>query len=238
MLSSAEATRSRYEDPAFDPIRLLPADPVSLDDRLSRGKLRGVEAKNHVFMEGDIKAFVYKVETGTVCLYTVLPDGRRQVVAFAYPGELIGLGFDRTEAYSAQATVSTRIKCLPIAALRQMALQDPRIAIRMIEALTQQLSVMRAHLTCLGQQCARERLVNFLLALSNRNLANGDDPQTVELRMTRKDIGDFLGLTIETVSRLLTKLRTEGLIAIEGGSTVRLVDSTWLEGMGHTLRGN
>jgi CRP/FNR family transcriptional regulator len=82
-----------------------------------------------------------------------------------------------------------------------------------------------------GQRSATERVVGFLLALSRRNVRNGQDPAAFELPMTRADIGDFLGLTIETVSRTFTKLRSLGLIELPQSNRVKLVDIDTLEGL-------
>lgn len=206
-----------------------PGRAFSLDDHLAHGTLRGIEAKEHLFTEGDAKAFVYKVVTGAVCLYKVLPDGRRQVIDFALPGDIIGIGWGPTETYNAQATVATRVRCIPSSSLRRLAGQDPRVALRLVESVSQELSAMRDHLVCVVQRSATERLVTFLLTLSRRNEAKGGDPETVELPMTRADIGDFLGLTIETVSRTFSKLRCMGLIEIDQGTTIRLLDIEQLE---------
>ena len=202
-----------------------------IESYIASGTLRGIEAKEHVFTEGDAKTFVYIVVTGAVCLYKILPDGRRQVIDFALPGDLIGLGAGQTEGLNAQATVATRVRCVPVASLRQAASHDPQLAMRLIEALTAELDGLREHLTCIGQRSATERLVTFLLTLSHRNAAKGADPETIELRMTRADIGDFLGLTIETVSRTFSKLKALGLIEIDQGTTIRLADIDELEAM-------
>lgn len=204
----------------------------SLEAHLERGSVRGIEAKEHIFTEGEPKTFVYKVLTGAVCLYRVLPDGRRQVIDFAYPGDLIGLGSGPVEEFNAQATVSTRVKCLPTSSLRAAVHQQPQVAIRLYEAISHQLAAMQDHLVCVGQRSATERLSGFLLGLSRRNEQNGMDPQVVELRITRNDIADFLGLKIETVSRTFTKLRSLGFIEIHQGTTIRLVDIKRLEAVG------
>lgn len=202
-----------------------------LEDHLAHGTLRGIEAKEHIFTEGDKKAFVYIVVTGAVCLYKVLFDGRRQVIDFAYPGDMIGLGSAPVETLNAQATVATRVRCSSLGALRQVAAQDPRVALRLYEALSLELYAMRDHLICVGQRSAIERVTSFLLALSHRNESRGRDPLTIELPMTRADIGDFLGLTIETVSRTFSKLKSLGLIEIDQGTTIRLVDTDQIEAL-------
>lgn len=207
---------------AFTPYQACPQASVTLYDHMARAPLRGIEAKDHIFTEGDPKSHVYQVVTGAVCLYKVLPDGRRQVIDFAYGGDIIGLGLGAYELYNAQATVATRVRCLPISALQGIARQDPAIAMRMCEALSDELTAIRDHLVCVVQRSATERLVTFLLALSRRNAARGRDPEVLELPMTRTDIGDFLGLTIETVSRTFSKLKAMGLIEIDQGTTIRL----------------
>jgi len=205
--------------------------PASINDHLSRAPLRGIEAKDHVFSEGDPKSHVYQVVTGAVCLYKVLPDGRRQVIDFAYGGDIISLGLGRFETCNAQATVATRVRCLPLAALSGLARRDPMFALRMCEAMSDELSAVRDHLVCVVQRSATERLATFLLVLSRRNTRCGRDPLTIELPMTRTDIGDFLGLTIETVSRTFTKLKGLGLIEINQGTTIRIIDNEGLNAM-------
>jgi len=213
------------------PFQAKPLRQLSLADHMDGAPLRGIEAKDHLFTEGEAKTHVYQVVTGAVCLYKVLPDGRRQVIDFAYGGDLIGLGLGPIEACNAQATVATRVRCLPVAALRTIVRNEPAIAVKICEALTQELSAVRDHLVCVVQRSATERLVTFLLSLSQRNRAKDRDPQTIELPMTRADIGDFLGLTIETVSRTFSKLKACGVLEIDQGTTIRLRDMAELRAL-------
>lgn len=228
MLGTASEFNGIHSHTSLFPMRTRAASMDVLEDQLGHGTLRGIEAKEHIFAEGDKKLHVYLVVTGAVCLYKVLPDGRRQVIDFALPGDLIGLGTGNIETFNAQATVPTRVRCLPVSMLQKMASQDPQLAFRLYDAVSRELSAMRDHLICVGQRSAIERVVSFLLALSERNEAKGRDPLTIELPMTRTDIGDFLGLTIETVSRTFSKLKSLGLIEIDQGTTIRLVDSEQL----------
>ena len=229
MLATASEINVSNQRTAAEPQFRPACSATSLDDHLAQGTLRGIEPKEHVFTEGDTRTHAYKVVTGALCLYKVLPDGRRQVIDFAYPGDMIGLGAGSAETCNAQATMPTRVRCVPVASLRNAAGQDPRLALRLLEVLSQELDGMREHLVCVGQRSATERLVMFLLLLSRRNATRGGDPETIDLRMTRADIGDFLGLTIETVSRTFTKLKSRGLIEIDQGTTIRLVDIEALE---------
>jgi CRP-like cAMP-binding protein len=192
------------------------------------GTLRRIEAKGHVFTEGDAKTHVYKVASGAVCLYTVLTNGRRQIIEFALAGDVVGLGSASVQACNAQAIVSTRLQCLPVAVLLKAARQDVKLALRLYEAISRELVVTREHLLCVGQRGACERLAVFLIVLSRRREARGGDPRVIELPMTRADIADFLGLTIETVSRTFSKMKRQGLIEIDQITTIRLTDADQL----------
>jgi CRP/FNR family transcriptional regulator len=186
------------------------------------GSVRRVDAKRHLFVEGDAKTHVYKVMSGAVCLYKVLNDGRRQIIEFALEGDVIGLGSTPTETCNAQALAATRLKCLPIAVMLKAAEQDTSVALRLYKALSRELVAAREHLLCVGQRGATERLVMFFAILSRRNEERGSDPNIIKLPMTRTDIADFLGLKIETVSRTFTKLRRQGFIEIDQITTVHL----------------
>ena len=225
MLTIREDDTIRDDRPAATPAFPRPMPPpATLHDHLERAPLRGIEAKDHVFAEGDPKSHIYQVVTGAVCLYKLLPDGRRQVIDFAYGGDIISLGLGRYETCNAQATVATRVRCLAASAVSGLARHDPGVAMRMCQAMSEELTAVRDHLVSVVHRSATERLVNFLLALSTRNVRHNRDATTIELPMTRADIGDFLGLTIETVSRTFTKLKSLRLIAIDQGTTIRLHD--------------
>ncbi|HEX5998517.1 MAG TPA: helix-turn-helix domain-containing protein [Hyphomicrobiaceae bacterium] len=210
----------------------IAARPVGgLDQTMAHAALRRVEAKEFVFVEGDPTTHVFRVETGAVALYKVLADGRRQIVGFAYPGDLIGLGAQGEHVMNAQAIKPTRLRCLGVTTLYRAASSDPALGFRLYEAVARELAATRDLMLTTGQRSATERVVSFLLAFSRRSERNGQDPCHFELPMTRADIGDFLGLTIETVSRTFTKLRTMGLIELPQSSRVRLVDLDQLESL-------
>ncbi len=204
---------------------------TGFEQSLAHASLRRVEAKEFLFAEGDPTTHLFRVETGAISLYKVLADGRRQVVGFAYPGDLIGLGAQGDHVMNAQAIKPTRVRCLPVATLHQSAAKDPTLGFRLYEALARELAATRDLMLTTGQRSATERVVGFLLALSRRNTRNGQDPAFFELPMTRADIGDFLGLTIETVSRTFTKLKSIGLIELPQSNRVKLVAIEALESL-------
>lgn len=203
-------------------------EATGLESSLAHAQLRRVEAKEFLFAEGDHVSCVYRIETGAIALYKVLADGRRQVMGFAYPGDIVGLGLDEECAINAQAVKPTRVRCLPVSSLREFATRDPSFGFKLYEAMARELAATRDLMLTTGQRSAMERVASFLLALSRRNRRNGRDPAFFELPMTRTDIGDFLGLTIETVSRTFTKLKAMQLLELPHSNEVKLLDITEL----------
>lgn len=192
------------------------------DHEWPRSKQRIIADKGSLFSTDDPRTHVYKVMSGTVCLYRTLKDGRRQVFDFAFSGDIIGLGYRRLELCDAQAVGVTHVSCLPVQMLMAAAKIDSRIALGVYEALSHELVAAQEHLMCLGHRGATERVATFLVILSRRNAMRGLPHDIINLSMSRIDIADFLGITIETVSRTLSKLKAQGLIVIDKITTLRL----------------
>ena len=166
---------------------------------------------------------MFQVAEGIVAIYKTMMDGRRQIIDFAYPGDIIGLGVLKEHVLSAQAIRPAKVRCLSATALELAAEKDASLAVKLYKAVSQELAATRHLLVMLGQSNAIERMATFLLDLHGRI----GDPTTgtVTLAMRRSDIGDLLGLTIETVCRTLTKLRVAGIIELEqSGTTARILD--------------
>jgi CRP/FNR family transcriptional regulator, anaerobic regulatory protein len=198
---------------------------------LTDGPTQMFDAKEHVFCEGDPAGHIYRIEAGNVCIYKMLPDGRRQVIDFAYPGDLVGLGAADEHQLSAQAMSRTRVRRIPLNALRQAVRDDSRVGLKLLETLSSDLHASQEFVVTLGQRCAHERFAAFLQALSRRNRRSSEDPGEFVLPMTRTDIADFLGLTIETVSRLFTKFRAAGIIEISQCVLIKILDHGKLAGL-------
>ena len=228
LMQSPQAMAGR----AFNPPSLMSARLTSgFEQKLAHGVLRRIECRELLFAEGDPASHVYRIETGAIALNKVLADGRRQVIGFAYPGDLIGLGVEGEHVMNAQAVKPTRVRCLPVSALRQSIAEDPALGVRLYEALARELAATRDLMLTTGQRSAVERVASFLLAFSRRNQRVAQDPSNFELPMTRTDIGDFLGLTIETVSRTFSKLKLLGLIELPCSNRVKLTDIAALRGL-------
>jgi CRP/FNR family transcriptional regulator len=201
--------------------------PASQNKGFERGSLRRVEAREHVFCEGDPRTHVFRVEDGVIALSKLLSDGRRQIIDFAYPGDYIGLGVLPDHVFDAQATCSAKIRCLSTTALEHEAASDASLALKLYKAVSAELVAARSLLVSVGQKTAMERIAAFLVNLHARNV-NGER-DVVKLPMRRSDIGDMLGLTIETVSRTITKLRTMRVIDVINGTEVHVLSTERLK---------
>lgn len=174
---------------------------------LTRNYLAGSE----IYAQGELAGELYEIEFGAVRIHRLLADGRRQVIAFHLAGEKFGFEAGGTRAFFAEAITATGIRPLGAAAGNLDAPELMALALRgMLKA--------QEHLLVIGRQCARERVAAFLLDMAERQ---GDDVM-IELPMPRLDIADYLGLTIETVSRTFAKLRAQGVIELRGTRNVTL----------------
>ncbi len=181
--------------------------------------------REDLFLEGDDASHLLEVVEGVVCAYRLLPDGHRHVVSFYFPGELIGYCCAGTHTFSAQALNKVRARRIPRHVVNQMVETRPGFARRLLKLAADELSMTREHLLCLAAKSAEARMAVFLLALSRRNRDAGADASRIELPMTRVDIGDYLGLTIETVSRTFSKLKRSGVIALPRTTSVLILDA-------------
>lgn len=163
-----------------------------------------------IFGEGEHAEYVYKVISGVVRTHRVLEDGRRQISSFHYTGDVFGLEFNEGHSASAEAVTDCEIALVRSTALKRMVAKNPTAACEMLALASRDLGRAREHLVALGRKTALERVVDFLLDLAGREAGN----KTVNVPMTRIDIADYLGLTIETVSRTLSLLERTGAIAI------------------------
>jgi CRP/FNR family transcriptional regulator len=187
--------------------------------------------KQDVYNEGDPRRSVYQIESGAVCLYRTTPDGRRQIFDFAFPGDVIGLGASAVHSCGAQAIGSVQLKSMPLSRLYDLASKDPGLALSLYHEISSELEATRDLLLALGQRDATERVAIFLLTLSQRNVRAGKNPCLLTIPMTRADIGDLLGITIETVSRSLTRLRQQKLIDVIRGSIIQIIDMDGLKAL-------
>jgi CRP-like cAMP-binding protein len=185
--------------------------------------LRKVAANETLWCEGEERSHIFIVRSGAICFSRMLPDGRRIVLGFAYPGDIIGIGSD-FHYCDAQTVQATRLEAIPAASFKRAVVDDPGLGKQATAAVNQALDAAYQHVVVISKLSANERLASFLMALSSRNEAHGLSPLSIVLPMRRVDIADYLGLTIETVSRTFTIFRNAGLIAMDQGNIIVFKD--------------
>jgi CRP-like cAMP-binding protein len=170
-----------------------------------------------IFLEGEEAESVFQVITGVVMLYKLLPDGRRQIVEVLGDGDVFGFSPAPGRNCTAETLAATRCAAFDRSAVDRSTLLLNRFSVR----LSSQLAALHEHTVLLGRKTAMERIASFLMrCIPGRGGYGcpgprpGDDDASVRLTMTRQEIADYLGLTIETVSRSLTKLRSAGVVSI------------------------
>lgn len=199
-------------------------------DRLAATAVSMTVRPGHVFIEeGDTAEYFFNVTAGTAKLFKLLPDGRRQITGFAGMGVFLGLAVSTSYAFSAEAVDAMRICRFSRSKLRALLDDFPAMEKRLLEVASNELVAAQEQMLLLGRKTARERLASFLVARADLAMQCGAPPprrlpQTVALPMTRGDIADYLGLTIETVSRTITRLKSEGLIEVPNSSEVVVLD--------------
>lgn len=206
-------------------------DARHLDEIQEIVQTRHVDAGGHVINEGDEALSVFNVASGSIKLYKLLADGRCQITGFLLPGDFCGIATDGTYAYSAEALEPSEICSMPRRKLDAVFSRHPELERRLLTIVSHELSVAQDQMLLLGRKNAVERLAAFLLRQSARSERIGWPADPVQLPMSRADIADYLGLTIETVSRTFTKLKDEGTIRLPTKTVVELADRERLEAL-------
>jgi CRP-like cAMP-binding protein len=170
-----------------------------------------------IYEENDSAEFVYKVVSGGVRVCKMLSDGRRQIEAFYLPGDIFGLEMRDEQHFSAEALSETTILVVKRSALILLAERDCDVARQLWTFTARELQRVRDHVLLLTRT-AQERVASFLLDMATR-LAALD---TIEIPMSRQDIADYLGLTIETISRTFTQLEAQAAIALPSSRRIVL----------------
>jgi len=162
--------------------------------------------------------YIYKVLSGSVRTYKLLDDGRRQIGAFYLPGDIFGLESSGSHRFSAEAICETVVIAIKRTTLAALAQTDAAIARELWQMTARELDHVHDQMVLLGRSSAMERVATFLLEMSSR----AQNHNEFELPMSRQDIADYLGLTIETVSRTISAIERKALIELAGSRKVRL----------------
>ncbi|MCA1453771.1 helix-turn-helix domain-containing protein [Bradyrhizobium sp. BRP22] len=180
-----------------------------------------------IYGEDEPAEYVYQVIRGAVRTYKLLADGRRQIGAFHLPGDVFGLESGAKHRLAAEAIIDTTVRLVKRRSLEQAAGTDVQVAHRLWTMTASDLKHAEEHMLLLGRKSAMERVANFLLEMDRRLAVAG----MMALPMCRRDIGDYLGLTLETVSRALSQLNEEGVLGFSGARQIVLRNRQRLRNM-------
>jgi CRP/FNR family transcriptional regulator, nitrogen fixation regulation protein len=196
---------------------------VSLNEFTYR---RGTE----IFGEREPAEYVYQVRTGAVRSYKLLTDGRRQIGSFHLPGDIFGLENGDVHRFTAEAVVKTNVRLIKRESLDAVAGGDAVVSRNLLGMTTRNLMHAEDHMLLLGRKNSLEKVAAFLLEMDKRLYATG----IVALPMSRRDIADYLGLTLETVSRAISRFHRSGLLQFIGTNQreISLRDRAGLESLG------
>lgn len=201
-----------------------PVSPAAVQGNgLLNVQTRTLKAAQNLFREGDDVQHIYEVTSGVLRLTKVLEDGRRQVIAFGYPGDIIGFPQDGIYHTECDAISTAEVVAHSVSDLENGA-RNPELHQRLVKAALREISAMQDHFMMLGRKTASEKTASFLSVLMERTGKPLGAYTHFEFPMNRADIADFLGLTVETVSRTITMLRKSKLIALESSKSVVVLD--------------
>lgn len=199
--------------------------PEGQADAAFRELVRG----EHLFQAGDTKTCLYRIRTGVLCLYTLRADGKPEVIEFAFPGDLIGLGFLKQHPCNARAAVDTSVTCLPLKAIDSIIQHDPRARSRLADATNREFAFRRATLVEAGLGKPIVRLAAFLLALSRRNRDEGRDPLLIDDTEDCAVVASYLGVTLDVLALTLVQLEMRGAVRADLAGQLRLTGLDVLE---------
>ena len=174
-----------------------------------------------IFLAGDDAEFFFEIVTGTVRCCRLTYDGGRQIFRFADEGEMLGLSGEEVHTYSAEAVTEVVVLRHRLLSLDTAMARDQSLRKRVLQSLREELAAVQKQMVLLGRMSADERVASFLMDVSRRS---EDSDGRVHLPMTRSDIADYLGLTIETVSRKINGLKRQRVIDLPTPTNIRIID--------------
>src|SRR5215467_8423167 len=196
------------------------------------GVVRSYPRKSQIIREDDPADYVYEVVSGTVCTCKVLREGRRQIAGFYFSGDIIGLESAKKHSVTVEAITNVQVRIFKKRALTTLASSNLEVADRLLALTTRELARKQDHLLLLLSTTAEERIINFLIEMVQRASPREDD--LIHLPMARRDIADYLGPTIETVSRVLWDFERRGAIEISGYHSI-VLRNQFADGRGERL---
>ena len=207
----------------------MPDDCMGVLDSMA---VKNAANKGQVFIvEGDEANTLFNITAGTAKIYKLLGDGRRQIIGFLSVGDFLGLAPGKRYPFSAEAITTMKYCQFKRTRMEEVFAEYPAMRRKILDIASNELAEAQEQMLLLGRKTAEEKIASFLLGRLRRAQALGGGGSSVDIPMSRHDIGDFLGLTTETVSRNLSKMKNAGIISLKGTSTVVLEQREQLETM-------
>ncbi|RKF22020.1 Crp/Fnr family transcriptional regulator [Altericroceibacterium spongiae] len=193
------------------------------------GRRRELEPGESLMWEGDDSLLVANVIDGVLKLSTGTEDGREQIVGVVYPSDFIGRPFGATSSQNVTALTNARVCIFSRSDFDAFASQHPALEHKLLQRTLSELDRTRRWMLLLGRKNAEEKLATFLLEMADRLGTEANGTISFDLPFSRQQVGDVLGLTIETVSRQITRLKKEGVIDLPSRRAVTILDRQSLE---------
>lgn len=192
----------------------------------SNGRPQKVKAGSTIFLEGDPADVLYHVVSGVVRCCQITPDGRRQISRFLTEGDEMALTAFDAYGYTAEAVSDVELIRCTRGAFNKAMQEDAELRDSVFDLMATALNTTRSQMVLLGKLSASERAATFLLEMADRFQ---DRDGGIQLSMTRQDIADYLGMTLETVSRMFNKFKKEGIISMPTPDHIQVSDLDELE---------
>jgi CRP/FNR family transcriptional regulator len=189
----------------------------------------GLQTRKVLFSENDVAEYVYIVTSGNLKLEKSLPDGRTQIIGFAIPGDLLGNPRETTYHYSAVSFTDCSFCKYPRVAFAEFLDNHPKMIEELFERIMVETNDNHNLMLLLGCKTAIEKVASFIWNLSEKSIRIGLGTTQIQLPMSRTDMGDYLGLTTESVSRSFTKLKNAGVIELDNPKRVTIIDMVALK---------
>jgi len=212
------------------PLALESGDIQQLDDIIQRSK--PLQKTQHLYREGDDFQSVYAVRSGTLKAYKTTDDGREQVTGFYFPGEILGMDgiSNNSHASSAKALETAAVCEIPFTSLEKLSSMMPNLQRHFFQLMSREITEDQQLITLLSKNSADERVAALMLSISTRNARRKLSSTQFRLPMSRVDIGNYLGLTVETVSRVFSRMQKMDILRVDN-KEIEILDIQGLQTM-------
>lgn len=216
------------------PLALESDDIAKLDSIIQRG--RPLHKGDHLYREADDFRSVFAVRSGAIKAYRTTDDGREQVTGFYFPGEIVGMdGISKNSHASSAKALETAAVCeIPFSALEDLSTRIPNLQRHFFQLMSREITEDQLLITMLSKNTAEERIAALMLSISSRNARRKLSSTSFRLPMSRIDIGNYLGLTVETVSRVFSRLQKLEILRVSN-KEIEILDGNGLQDIANVV---